>query len=310
MDTAFLLPGEAKYVKRPTRISTLLGSCVSVCLHDTRNKWGGLNHYMLPERNDGTMSPGKYGDFAISSLIKVACNVGSQPSDLVASVFGGGAVTGHLGSMESTGVMNIGQQNIELAHRLLAENRIRIVREDVGGTRGRKIHMQSNTNEIELKLIASSDENRARAQQKQTFRDRKIKVLVIDDSAIVRRVLRSGIELSNDMEVVGEAENPYEARELILELDPDVLCLDIIMPRLDGHSFLKKLMQYKPIPTVIISTIAKQGSKMHDLVMEAGAVDVIDKETLEIYKGVEILKEVLLPKLRRAARTIVRKRTG
>ncbi|MCH7969607.1 MAG: hypothetical protein IH960_01020 [Chloroflexi bacterium] len=69
-------------------------------------------------------------------------------------------------------------------------------------------------------------------------------------------------------------------------------------------------MQYKPIPTVIVSTIAKQGSKMRDLVMEAGAVDVIDKETLEIYKGVEILEEVLLPKLRKAARTIVRMRTG
>ena len=82
------------------------------------------------------------------------------------------------------------------------------------------------------------------------------------------------------MEVCGEAENPYEAREQVLQLDPDVLCLDIIMPRMDGLTFLRKIMQYKPIPTVIVSTIAKQGSAMRRKVLDAGAVDVVDKEEL------------------------------
>ena len=76
------------------------------------------------------------------------------------------------------------------------------------------------------------------------------------------------------------------------------------MPRMDGHTFLKKIMEYKPIPTVICSTIAREGSAMRDNVMKAGAVDVVDKNELEIYKGPEVIHQVLLPKLRKAATTV------
>jgi chemotaxis receptor (MCP) glutamine deamidase CheD/CheY-like chemotaxis protein len=304
----FLLPGEAKYVKQQTQLSTLFGSCVGVCLHDTRNKWGGLNHYMLPYQREGSLEARKFGDFAINALIRVACSVGSQKGDLVASIIGGGNVTGHLGSMASAGALDIGRRNTEVAREVLKEHAIRVVKEDVGGTQGRKVFMDTATNEVEIRLIAQSDDTRARTQRAQEFRQRKARVLIIDDSATVRRILRMGIELSDDMEVVGEAENPYEAREKLLELDPDVLCLDIIMPRLDGHSFLKKIMQYKPIPTVIVSTIAKRGSEMRRKVMEAGAVGVIDKEELELYKGLDVLKAKLLPELRKAAHATVTKR--
>ena len=135
-------------------------------------------------------------------------------------------------------------------------------------------------------------------------------MLVVDDSPTVRRILIKAINASDDLEVIGEAENPFEARERILEQDPDVLCLDIIMPKLDGLSFLKRIMQFKPIPTVIVSTIAKQGSEMRANVEAAGAVGVIDKEELKIYQGLDVVQRELLPLLRKAARTVVQKRGG
>jgi chemotaxis protein CheD len=308
MERVFILPGEAKYTRSPLIISTLLGSCVAVCLYDTRNQWGGLNHYMLPYQENGRLSPGKYGDFAISSLLEVAQRAGSRKGDLVASVYGGGRVTGHLGATEIVQGGNVGDRNIEAARELLRFHEIRVIKEDVGGVNGRKIHMNTETGHIEMAVIQRSQTNVEAAERRETFKARRVKVLIVDDSATVRRLLRAGIEMSSDMEVCGEAEDVYQARELILETDPDVLCLDIIMPKMNGNVFLEKIMQYKPIPTVIVSTIAKRGSEMRQKVMDAGAVDVIDKEELEIYKGDDILRRVLLPRLRNAAETVVTKR--
>jgi chemotaxis receptor (MCP) glutamine deamidase CheD/CheY-like chemotaxis protein len=262
---------------------------------------------MLPYRTGGDLAPGKYGDWATESLLEVALRAGSRKFDLVASLYGGGRVIGHLGSVISVGgTSDIGARNIQVAHEVLARNDITIIHEDVGGIYGRKIQMDVETNDILVRKIVPAEETQMRTKKIQEFKGRRIKVLIVDDSATVRHLLRRAIEMSDDMEVVGEAENPYEARELILETDPDVLCLDIIMPRLDGHSFLKKLMQYKPIPTIVVSTIAKRGSEMRQKVMQAGAVGVIDKEELEIYKGLDVVRKVLLPELRRAAESIVK----
>lgn len=305
----FLLPGEFAFSREPAHISTLLGSCVAVCLYDAKRQWGGMNHFMLPKQNGGRLEPGKYGDYAIPALIKLATQSGSKQTDLVASLYGGGQVVGHLGSVaQAQSSFDVGLRNIALARECLREIGVPIKRSEVGGKTGRRINFDTVSNEIQVRGINPMAENAERAQRRDAFGKRKIRVLVVDDSATVRSVLRHGIELAEDMEVVGEAAHPYEARELILERDPDVLCLDIIMPKLDGHAFLKRIMKYKPIPTVIVSTIAKRGSAMRKNVMDAGAVDVIDKEELEIYKGPEIIRRVLLPKLRNAANTVVKKR--
>ena len=86
---------------------------------------------------------------------------------------------------------------------------------------------------------------------------RKIKVLIVDDSAIVRNILSEAIAAEPDMEVVGTAPDPYVARDKILALNPDVLTLDIEMPRMDGITFLKRLMHHHPIPTIIISSLGQ-----------------------------------------------------
>jgi two-component system chemotaxis response regulator CheB len=105
----------------------------------------------------------------------------------------------------------------------------------------------------------------------------KIRVLVVDDSAIVRRALSQALEADPELEVVGTACDPYVARDKILELNPDVLTLDVEMPRMDGITFLRILQQHRPMPVVVVSSVTQAGSRMAMQALEAGAVDVIAK---------------------------------
>lgn len=107
----------------------------------------------------------------------------------------------------------------------------------------------------------------------------KIRVLIVDDSAIVRRALSQVLAADPEIEVVGTACDPYVARDKILELNPQVLTLDIEMPRMDGITFLKVLQQHHPLPVVIISSLTQAGSQAALAALEAGAVDVMAKPT-------------------------------
>jgi two-component system chemotaxis response regulator CheB len=106
---------------------------------------------------------------------------------------------------------------------------------------------------------------------------RKIRVLIVDDSAIVRKVLSDCLAGEADIEVVGTAPDPYVARDKILSLEPDVLTLDIEMPRMDGVTFLKKLMQFHPLPVIVISSLGKASSHLAMEALANGAVDVLCK---------------------------------
>lgn len=105
----------------------------------------------------------------------------------------------------------------------------------------------------------------------------KIRVLVVDDSAIVRQVLARELENYKDIELVGTAPDPYVARDKIVQLKPDVLLLDVEMPRMDGITFLRKLMKHKPMPVIIVSSLTAKGSGLALDAMEAGAVEVMCK---------------------------------
>ena len=104
-----------------------------------------------------------------------------------------------------------------------------------------------------------------------------IRVLIVDDSATLRRSLREALEQAADITVVGEANDPYEARELIVELGPDVLTLDVHMPRMDGLTFLSKLMEHHPMPVVMLSSRTRQGSEEGMRALRLGAVSVVPK---------------------------------
>lgn len=104
-----------------------------------------------------------------------------------------------------------------------------------------------------------------------------IRLLVVDDSAVVRKVLSDELSKFADIEVVGTATDPYVARERIAELDPDVMTLDIEMPRMDGLSFLAKLMKHRPMPVVVVSSLTPENSDNALKALELGAVEVIPK---------------------------------
>lgn len=105
----------------------------------------------------------------------------------------------------------------------------------------------------------------------------RIRVLVVDDSASVRQVLSRELARDPDIEVVGTAPDPYVARDKIVQLRPDVVTLDVEMPRMDGITFLRKLMQYYPLPVIIVSSLTPAGGELALEALDAGAVDVICK---------------------------------
>lgn len=105
----------------------------------------------------------------------------------------------------------------------------------------------------------------------------KIRVLVVDDSAVVRKILTAELSQEPDLEVIGTAPDPYIARDKIVLQKPDVVTLDIEMPRMDGLTFLKKLMRYYPLPVIVVSSLTPKGSKMALEALENGAVEVLCK---------------------------------
>ncbi len=126
-----------------------------------------------------------------------------------------------------------------------------------------------------------------------------IKVLIVDDSAIVRSVLTREITAAGDMEVVGTAPDPFVAREMIARCRPDVITLDLEMPRMDGITFLKKLMEHFPVPVIIVSSLAPKNSEMALIAIECGAVDVVAKPGIA-YSIDQVVPD-LLAKIRAAA---------
>lgn len=106
---------------------------------------------------------------------------------------------------------------------------------------------------------------------------KRIRVLIVDDSAVVRRVFQSELSLDPQIEVVGAAPDPFVARDMIVALNPDVITLDIEMPRMDGITFLRKLMRHHPIPAIVISSLTRRGGDLALEAIECGAVDVMCK---------------------------------
>lgn len=125
-----------------------------------------------------------------------------------------------------------------------------------------------------------------------------IKVLVIDDSALMRSVLSEVINSAPDLEVVGTAPDPIAAREMIKTLNPDVLTLDIEMPKMDGLDFLARLMRLRPMPVVMISSLTRRGSEATLQALELGAVDFVPKPRLDSTAGIEAYRVEICDKVR------------
>jgi chemotaxis protein CheD len=144
----FLLAGGIFASAEPYRVTTVLGSCVAVCLWDEALRQGGINHYMLPFWNGEGLASPKYGNIAIAKLIERLLALGSDRRDLRAKVFGGGVVL-----RVANPFMNIGDRNVQLAADLLRSEKVPIVSADTGGTVGRKLIFLTRTGTVLVKKL-------------------------------------------------------------------------------------------------------------------------------------------------------------
>ena len=139
---------------------------------------------------------------------------------------------------------------------------------------------------------------------------RAVRVLVVDDSALMRQLLTAILETEPSIKVVGSARDPYDAREKIKALSPDVITLDIEMPRMDGLTFLDNLMRLRPMPVVMISSLSERGADATLTALSLGAVDWVAKPKLDVAAGLEAMGASIVEKVLTAAQAKVTGRSG
>jgi len=139
---------------------------------------------------------------------------------------------------------------------------------------------------------------------------KRIKVLIVDDSALVRKILTKLLEADRRIEVVGSAPDPYIARDKIKQLKPDVLTLDVEMPKMDGITFLKNLMRLHPMPVIMVSSLTERGALVTLESLEVGTVDFVSKPKIDVANTLEHYGEELIEKVMMAAKARVREYRG
>lgn len=147
-DTHYLHPGNLFAHRDPHVVTTILGSCIAVCLWDPVLKIGGINHYMLPLWNGEGLPVPRFGNVAIKKLIEKMEMFGSNKKHLKAKVFGGSAI-----HETASGLLNVGERNIIIANDTLAEERIPVVSSDTGGSRGRRLLYFTGTGSVKMRYI-------------------------------------------------------------------------------------------------------------------------------------------------------------
>ncbi len=134
---------------------------------------------------------------------------------------------------------------------------------------------------------------------------KKVKVLIVDDSALVRKILKDGLSTDPEIEVIGAARDPYQARDVLVLKRPDVITLDVEMPKMDGVSFLRKFMPVYPTPTIMVSSLTERGKKITIEALEAGAVDIVTKPRTGISDDLPRMLEEIRQKVKAAAKVNV-----
>jgi two-component system chemotaxis response regulator CheB len=250
MKSHYLFPGQYVIYREPCLVTTILGSCVAVALFDPVKRISGLNHYLLPKPGSSSGAENfRYASFSTPAMFEAMMGAGAARERLQAKVYGGARVLDQLNLGES-----IGRQNIDCALEFLKEKNISVVASEVGGQSGRKIIL--NTFDFTVTHQLMGDKTRVSISGGHSeLISRTVRVVIVDDSASVRTVFSRVLEQSGRIKVVGVARDAYEARELIVNEKPDVILLDIEMPKMSGVQFLEKLMLHFPLPTIMVSSL-------------------------------------------------------
>jgi two-component system, chemotaxis family, protein-glutamate methylesterase/glutaminase len=307
LSSIFIYPGQLAATADPTIIKTILGSCVAVSFWDHKNGVGGLCHYLLPDAPGEQGKSGRYGEYAVRELYRQCIALGAAQESMEAQIYGGGAVVDSL----SASHLGIGERNIDCARGILRELRVRVIKESVGGTSGRRIMLDTATGSVmeeitEKKLATDGSQEISRTGVSVVRPPNLTKVLIVDDSATIRNILKNVFDRSNKISVVGTAIDPYDAREKILALKPDVITLDIEMPRMNGIAFLEKLMAHHPMPVVVVSSLSSQGAAA-ERALELGAIEFVHKPSQFDPTILGDLADQLIPKVIAASTAQIKK---
>lgn len=271
MKTHYLFPGQFVVYREPCLITTILGSCVAIALFDPLKKIAGLNHYLLPQPGSANgLASLRYGSVSFEQMIESMASQGAGIERLQAKIFGGAKVLDNLNLGES-----IGKQNVDFALKVLAEKKIKVISSEVGGSVGRKIILNSFDFSVTHQLMnehSRSDSSSGHSP----YSKRTVRVVVVDDSSAVRSIFARVLSQSGRVEVVGVARDAFQAREVIVDLKPDVILLDIEMPGMSGVQFLEKLMQHFPIPTIMVSSLNPDDDAAVRA-LELGALEFVHK---------------------------------
>lgn len=150
-EKVFIHVGQIHIGFQPTEISTVLGSCVAVCLFDRYKMIGGMNHYLLPLWNGNGLQSPKFGNVSVPRMIQSMMDIGCNPSNMEAKIFGGASI-----NITSNEDFMIGKRNVLTAKEILDEYKIPVVAEDVGGSVGRRIMMRSDTGKVFMKYAGGN----------------------------------------------------------------------------------------------------------------------------------------------------------
>lgn len=278
----YLNIGEIIISPEPIVISTVLGSCVSVCLYAPVAKMGGMNHYAHPRllSHYGQDEDYRYGDVSIRVMVEELERLTGEPrATFTAKVVGGASELAGEGSG-----LGVGRDNVAIAHEMLREFGIRIVGEDAGGALGRKALFHTATNRLQVAKIASGRAEPVPAPAPvvplKAAAPRALRVMIVDDSKTIRDLLKRILSEDPGLEICGLAASAEEATELLPRVRPDVVTLDINMPGQSGVEWLEATLPRHAVPTVMISSLQLREGNEVFRALELGAVDYIQKPTL------------------------------
>lgn len=147
LNSYYLKPGYIYISRKPTKVVTVLGSCVSFCFYDKKLKYGGVNHFLMPRHLNKGVPSGKYGDLAVKKLYSLFIDYGSEKRDLVVSIIGGSSLYNTIPNF------NIGEKNMTFAKEVAAAMRLNVVFEDLGGRQGRKVSFYTGSNKLVVEQL-------------------------------------------------------------------------------------------------------------------------------------------------------------
>jgi len=267
-----------------------IGSCVAVALYDSYTRIGGLAHIVLPymEEAHDNSHPARFADVAIGMMIDEMKRQGARIQNIGAKIFGGANMFPEIIPSHST--MDVGKRNILAVREELKRHNIEIILEEVGCHIGRTVLFDTGDGSV---LVKTANSGEGEDQLEMNMAD-KIRVLVVDDSAFMRKLLTKAIESDPGCKVIKTAKNGVDALKDVAKLKPDVVTMDIELPEIDGLACLGYIMEKFPTPVVMVTGFSEFLGEETMEALEYGATGFVRKPKGAISDNLGQIKEDLI----------------